>query len=34
VSLGTVGHTYVADAEHAGAITAALSWLEGNGDAT
>jgi predicted esterase len=34
VSLGTVGHTYVADADHAGAITAALAWLEGSGDAT
>ncbi len=28
VSLGTVGHTYVADADHAGALTAALVWLE------
>jgi len=34
VSLGTVGHTYVADAEHAGEITAALAWLESNPDAT
>jgi predicted esterase len=32
VSLGTVGHTYVADAEHARALTEALTWLEGTGD--